>query len=610
MNRITGNPVEINDLFNNRYTVQYYQREYNWGTKQIEELVYDLTNEFLNYYKDGDTQRDVANYGNYFLGPIILTTDNAIIDGQQRLSSLTLLLIYLNNLQKSIGTNLVNIENLIFTEKYGHKTFCIDVEEREKCLESLYEKATYDIEDERNESVRNLYSRYKDIENIFPQDLKGDILPLFIGWLRYNVTLIKITTTTEQDAHTVFVTMNDRGLRLTPSEMLKGYLLSEINDDYIRNKANKLWQETMLELKELEKDGEADFIKHWIRSQYAQTIREGKKGSEDKDYEIIGQAFHKWIRENRESIGLNNTKSFEDFILKEFKMFSKIYIKLKKYSSEFNQEFEYVFYNSDRDFNLQYQVILAAISSDDSLDIIDKKIKLISCFIDQYITRRVFNFKTVNYSSVKYTMFTITKIVRRKNIDELNEILKEYLNNMEQTFDAVDRFYLNQFSGRYMLHILSRMTYYLEQSCGINSSFYNYINRSQKNSYDIEHIWANDYNQSNHRDEFSTEDEFKDFRNKFGGLIILPKDKNRSLQDMEYGNKVLKYDSENLLARTLNQNCYSNNPLFLNFIKEKELKFKPYNEFNKDELIERTKLYREICKIIWSVDRLDDIVNS
>ena len=315
MNRITGNPVEINDLFNNRYTVQYYQREYNWGTKQIEELVYDLTYEFLNYYKDGDTQRDVANYGNYFLGPIILTTDNAIIDGQQRLSSLTLLLIYLNNLQKSIGTNLVNIENLIFTEKYGHKTFCIDVEEREKCLESLYEKATYDIEDERNVSVRNLYSRYKDIENIFPQDLKGDILPLFIGLLRYNVTLIKITTTTEQDAHTVFVTMNDRGLRLTPSEMLKGYLLSEINDDYIRNKANKLWQETMLELKELEKDGEADFIKHWIRSQYAQTIREGKKGSEDKDYEIIGQAFHKWIRENRESIGLNTTKSFEDFIL-------------------------------------------------------------------------------------------------------------------------------------------------------------------------------------------------------------------------------------------------------------------------------------------------------
>ena len=53
MNRITGNPIEINDLFNNRYTVQYYQREYNWGTKQIEELINDLSNEFLDYYKEG-----------------------------------------------------------------------------------------------------------------------------------------------------------------------------------------------------------------------------------------------------------------------------------------------------------------------------------------------------------------------------------------------------------------------------------------------------------------------------------------------------------------------------------------------------------------------------
>lgn len=78
---------------------------------------------------------------------------------------------------------------------------------------------------------------------------------------------------------------------------------------------------------------------------------------------------------------------------------------------------------------------------------------------------------------------------------------------------------------------------------------------------------------------------------------------------MEYVNKVLKYDSENLLARTLHQNCYSNNPLFLNFIKEKGLEFKPYNKFDKDELIERTKLYKELCKIIWSVDRLNDIVN-
>jgi uncharacterized protein with ParB-like and HNH nuclease domain len=72
MNKITAHAVNIRTLLNNKYTVQYYQREYNWETKQIEELIEDLTNEFNEFYKDGDRQMDVRNYGEYFfsLGPI------------------------------------------------------------------------------------------------------------------------------------------------------------------------------------------------------------------------------------------------------------------------------------------------------------------------------------------------------------------------------------------------------------------------------------------------------------------------------------------------------------------------------------------------------------
>lgn len=125
MERITGHSIEINDLFNNKYSVQYFQREYNWETKQIKELVLDLTSEFQEYYRAGDTQESVENYGNYFLGPIILTTSNEIIDGQQRLSSLTLLLIYLEDLQKKNGENIVKIDNLIFIENSGKRVFVL-----------------------------------------------------------------------------------------------------------------------------------------------------------------------------------------------------------------------------------------------------------------------------------------------------------------------------------------------------------------------------------------------------------------------------------------------------------------------------------------------------
>jgi Protein of unknown function (DUF1524) len=213
-------------------------------------------------------------------------------------------------------------------------------------------------------------------------------------------------------------------------------------------------------------------------------------------------------------------------------------------------------------------------------------------------------------SSIRYTVFNITKKIRRKSVDELVAILKDYINGMEYTLEGIDGFYLNQFTRRYMLHILSRMTYYLEQNCGINSSFANYVNRQQKNPYEIEHIWADDYTQGNHQVDFATEEEFKNFRNKFGGLLILPRDKNRSLQDMEYTKKVVKYDSENLLARTLNVNCYRNNPSFLRFIQNANLPFRPYAQFNKAELIERQKLYKEICKKIWSLDLLEEIANS
>ena len=611
MNKITAHAVNIRTLLNNKYTVQYYQREYNWETKQIEELIEDLTNEFNEFYKDGDRQMDVRNYGDYFLGPIILTNDNAIIDGQQRLSSLTLLLIYLNNLQKQ-QTSLpkVNIDNLIYSEMYGQKTFCINVTEREVCLASLFETGDYDITNEQSESVINLYNRYKDIERIFPDELKGSPLPVFIEWLIDNVSLVEIRTDSEQDAHKVFVTMNDRGLRLTPTEMLKGYLLSEIDDNTIRNKANDLWKNKIVQLKEIEKDGDADFIKNWLRAQYAETIREGKKDAENKDFDIIGTTFHKWVRENKSVMGLNSSADFEKFILKNFRMYADIYIRLKDYSRKFNKDYEHVFYNADRGFTLQYQIILSAIKSDDTQDVVNKKIKMVSCFIDQFISIRIFNFKTVDYSSIRYTVFNITKMIRNKDIKELAEILKRYINNMELTLEGIDGFYLNQFTRRYMLHILSRMTYYVEEQSGINSNFADYVNREQKNPYDIEHIWADDYTQGNHQLEFSTEEEFKDFRNRFGGLLILPKDKNRSLQDMEYSKKVIKYDSENLLARTLNQNCYNNNPLFLCFMNNTQLPFKPYAQFNKAELIERQSLYKEICKKIWDVNKIDVLANS
>ena len=137
------------------------------------------------------------------------------MDGQQRLTSLTLLLTLLRNLQNEHAVK-VNVDELIFSELYGQKSFNLHVDERTPVMEALYEGKTFDVTD-RPESVRNLVQRYQDLETWFPEELREAALPYFIDWLLNNVHLVEITAYSDDDAYTIFETMNDRGLSLGQS---------------------------------------------------------------------------------------------------------------------------------------------------------------------------------------------------------------------------------------------------------------------------------------------------------------------------------------------------------------------------------------------------------
>ena len=67
MKKIDGSPKSLKQLLlNTKYTIHYYQREYMWGRKQIEELVDDLTSEFLNkFFQIRQYQKQISYQGNY-----------------------------------------------------------------------------------------------------------------------------------------------------------------------------------------------------------------------------------------------------------------------------------------------------------------------------------------------------------------------------------------------------------------------------------------------------------------------------------------------------------------------------------------------------------------
>ena len=610
MKKIDGTPKSIRELFTGvKYTIHYYQREYQWQTKQIEELLSDLTEEFFEFYSETDERSKVLDYGHYFMGSIVLTNEeNAIIDGQQRLTSLTLLLIYLYH-QLEDEEERAEVLQLIYSKKAGTKTYNIHVPEmpeRFDVMNALLQKEYMDVS-KHSETIKNIYNRFYDIEAIMNDTLPKNTIEMFKDWLIDNVDFIRIVAQTEQDAHKIFVSMNDRGLSLTPTEMLKGYLLSKIENDSIRQQANDLWKKRILDLKGLGKEEESDFIKNWIRSQYAETIRERKKNASPGDFDIIGTAFHKWIREHSSQMKLLRSKDYEDFVLKQFDKFSHIYLDLKKYSTNYTPGFESVFYNGNRNFTLQFQLILASIDPNETKEESDKKIKLISCFLDLYFTRRIFNYKTVDYSAIVYNVFLLSKKIRRKSIGELLEICKEEIQEMEFQLETIDDFRLNGWTVRYMLHILSRVTDYIEVSSGLPSNFTNYVSREIKNPYDIEHIICDHHDWF--VDEYPEKETFDRHRNKFGGLLLLPMDKNRSLNDLTFDKKLPIYFGENLLAKSLNKDCYLNNPQFIRFYERENLNFKPFSLFDKEALLERQELYEEVAKKIWGVEQLEKQIN-
>ena len=126
MTDINKYKIDANDrtllevMSNKKYTVDYYQREYSWQKEHIEQLINDLTTAFFNHYRAEHKPKDVANYNNYYLGSFVISANDgakSIVDGQQRLTSLTLLLIYLLNLQKELGLK-PNLDVLIYSEEY------------------------------------------------------------------------------------------------------------------------------------------------------------------------------------------------------------------------------------------------------------------------------------------------------------------------------------------------------------------------------------------------------------------------------------------------------------------------------------------------------------
>lgn len=603
-NNIQANSRKLFELLQNKYIVDYFQREFKWGFEHIEQLLIDLESSFNSNYENGDKLTDIAGkYNSYYLGPVVICEKGnirSIVDGQQRLTSITLLLIYLNNLQKE-SDDPEDIAPLIYSKKGGRKSYNLEVPDRKKIFDVLFKDQIYDTTDEKDESIINICERYSDIANIFPDNLKGETLPLFIEWVKEKIVFVEILAFTDENAYTIFETMNDRGLNLSPTEMLKGYLLTHVKDPVKVDELNHIWKKKISSLHKYSTQEDLEFIRAWLRSQHADTIRSGSSGAANEDFEKIGTRFHTWVKDNHKKINLTKADSYYYFIKGDFEFYSSVYEKIKKYESTYTAGIERLYLSSYLGIasSLSYPLLMSPISKLDDEETIFQKLKSVALFIDILVVTRAINYKGSSQSFLRYMIYNLVKEIRNKPLSELIDILKEKLYSSKESLENLDRFSINSRSKKFIHYLLARCNIYVERKkCSTkNINMHDLMVTRRQNRFVLTPL-VEDF--TKYEDSFDNEETFSINEKKIGNYILIPNPISVEFRSLTKPSKINKLKKEYRLAKSLTNTYYKNVPDddYL-----QSLGFSPFTDF-KETIENRTATINRLIREIWSIDRI------
>ena len=227
--KITGKEYPLLKIFSSdfEYYIPAYQRPYAWTTEQTETLFTDL----YDFY-----QTEQAD--NYFLGTIVLIKDEdrskaAVIDGQQRLTTLTILFSVLaSNLtgqaQQACYELLQESGNVLAGIPARPRLHLRDRDQKffEEYIQNvkLEELMKLDLSSMKTEAQVHIYENCKCLMEKFADafDKDQDKLIQFSIFLLNRCFLVAVSTASQESAFRVFSVMNSRGLDLLPIE-IRGY---------------------------------------------------------------------------------------------------------------------------------------------------------------------------------------------------------------------------------------------------------------------------------------------------------------------------------------------------------------------------------------------------
>ena len=629
---INPTQVTVGDLFGSKkYFVDFYQREYKWNDniksqsyKPIKALLDDIFYRFdLNYKPTSDiNEQTIAKYDWYYLNSFMTNTiggNTYIVDGQQRLTTLTVLTIAL----LKIGKNL-NVEDgkLRFLDKKicdfdanGEMVFWMGFPDRVNALKAIY-NVTPDIIVSAPSSAtmaeKNIYEAYETIMDYLRQRLDNKhIFDAFRLYLYQRVYLISIDVDESKDVAMAFEVINDRGIPLKAYEILKGKILGIIDKTEVQPYVAK-WEKTINGIANEWSDADVDFfLGTYFQAKYADTVLQYREMQDDRYHKSIYlDDFDKKIGFKNRANSINSIERVKNYVNKELPFFGDIFQQLGHDCYDW-QAPAFAWFNAINEQDAQYYLVLSAINLNDTER--DKKYDLVIREFDRLYT--LSNLMGAYKSNIfSNDIIELGQNIRGQSCAKIKEAFDSALLKMiakaHNRNDIIDPFKYELFAnmgysnlgGRFLRYFFSRIDHFIATEANLSTgTYYSQISQAKgKEVYHIEHILAYDDKGYNAR-LFSDEEEFNVKRNRLGGLLLLKGKDNQSSGNELYKDKLKTYvGNGTLFAQTLLKDFAHSNKGFANFCTRFGLKFKTYDQFDGIAIEERQKLLFEIVKLIWA----------
>jgi uncharacterized protein with ParB-like and HNH nuclease domain len=611
---ISPDKQNIDRVFSNTaYYIDFYQRDYRWTDEPVLRLLDDVFHKFKEQYAhssdlDPGKETITAHYPWYYLNTYVTNVVDGrvyVVDGQQRLTTLSLILIKLRHLANLHGSKLAGwIDSKIAGQSGFEQEFWMNHIGHKAALQALFDGVdTKTIDASSGITAQNMVKNYETIGACLDKELKSKhCFETFVFYLLHRLVLINIAVE-QTDVSMVFEVINDRGVRLRPYEILKGKLLGQINKiELDMGDYNGLWEGRAAAINAVKEDELDSFFRFYLKAKFATTRKEGQRF--DGDYHRA-----MFAPDMDMQLGLlHSPVKVKTFLKGDFSYYTDLYIKLLKAYREDQKAFRAVYYNALLDLDAPFLLALSACLPNDPDE--EVKLRTIAIEIDRYFS--LLQLQSA-YDSNEFadSIFRISEAIRDKGLETFRPAFDSQLTatiasrRNVQVAEALSYAAFKQtgsnLNTRFKRYFFARVDEFLADKMNLNPKhpIADLVTRTgAKTGFHVEHILS--WNDENKALFDGDEERFEQERNRLGGILLLKGKDNISSNNEPYSEKLKSYANTLYWNETLRTDSYKSK-LDMTALKDQlGLELEPLDQFGPDQLEARQKLLFKLVGIIWN----------